>query len=61
MAEAILHHATSAYLEVRPSNHEAIALYQQSGFTEVGYRRNYYPAHLGREDALILARPLATL
>jgi ribosomal-protein-alanine N-acetyltransferase len=55
MAEARLHHAHSAYLEVRPSNLEAIQLYRRAGFAEVGYRRNYYPAATGREDALILA------
>ncbi|MFO1434985.1 MAG: ribosomal protein S18-alanine N-acetyltransferase [Gammaproteobacteria bacterium] len=55
MAEARLHHAHSAYLEVRPTNAEAIALYRHAGFSEVGYRRNYYPAATGREDALILA------
>lgn len=43
-----------ATLEVRPSNHAAIALYQKYGFTEVGRRRHYY-ADTG-EDALILWR-----
>jgi ribosomal-protein-alanine N-acetyltransferase len=55
IAEARLHHAHSAYLEVRPSNGHAVELYRTAGFTEVGYRRNYYPAHNGREDALIFA------
>lgn len=43
-----------ATLEVRPSNHAAIALYQKYGFIEVGRRRHYY-ADTG-EDALILWR-----
>jgi [ribosomal protein S18]-alanine N-acetyltransferase len=43
-----------ATLEVRPSNHAAIALYQKYGFSEVGRRRHYY-ADTG-EDALILWR-----
>lgn len=44
------------FLEVRPSNHRAIALYQTSGFNEIGLRRNYYPARGGgREDALLMA------
>lgn len=44
------------FLEVRPSNHRAIALYQSSGFNEIGLRRNYYPARDGgREDALLMA------
>lgn len=60
LTEALLHNASSAYLEVRPSNHGAIRLYQLAGFAEVGYRRNYYPARVGREDALILARSIST-
>ncbi|TMS58881.1 ribosomal-protein-alanine N-acetyltransferase [Imbroritus primus] len=42
-------------LEVRPSNGGAIALYQRSGFAEIGRRRGYYPAaDGGREDALVM-------
>lgn len=52
------HHADTAFLEVRPSNQYAIQLYRHAGFDEVGMRRNYYPAFIGREDALILARSL---
>jgi ribosomal-protein-alanine N-acetyltransferase len=52
------HHADTAFLEVRPSNQNAIRLYQRAGFDEVGMRRDYYPAFIGREDALILARSL---
>jgi len=42
-------------LEVRPSNREALALYQKAGFNEIGLRKAYYPARTGREDALIYA------
>jgi len=42
------------FLEVRPSNPRAIALYQSLGFIEVGRRRGYYQAEVGREDALVL-------
>jgi ribosomal-protein-alanine N-acetyltransferase len=42
------------FLEVRPSNPHAIALYQSLGFNEVGRRRGYYQADTGREDALVL-------
>ncbi|HWJ05033.1 MAG TPA: ribosomal protein S18-alanine N-acetyltransferase [Steroidobacteraceae bacterium] len=42
------------FLEVRPSNLHAIALYQSVGFVEVGRRRGYYQAIDGREDALVL-------
>jgi len=44
--------------EVRPSNKLAIKLYEKLGFNEIGVRRNYYPAHQGREDALLLALSL---
>ena len=43
------------FLEVRPSNRVAIALYQSMGFREIGVRKDYYPAPLGREDARVLA------
>jgi ribosomal-protein-alanine N-acetyltransferase len=45
---------TEAFLEVRPSNPLAIALYQSVGFVQVGLRRGYYQAADGREDALVL-------
>ncbi len=49
-------HTDTLFLEVRPSNHRAIALYQSSGFNEIGLRRNYYPAKGGgKEDALLMA------
>lgn len=46
------------FLEVRPSNPHAIALYRSVGFCEVGVRRGYYPAARGREDALVMALTL---
>lgn len=49
---------TTLWLEVRASNANAIALYEQLGFNEVSLRRNYYPAANGREDAVIMALPL---
>jgi ribosomal-protein-alanine N-acetyltransferase len=45
---------TQAFLEVRPSNRLAIALYQSVGFVQVGVRKGYYQAAPGREDALVL-------
>ena len=42
------------FLEVRPTNMHAIALYQSVGFIVVGRRRGYYQAVDGREDALVL-------
>lgn len=50
--------AHTAYLEVRPSNHVAINLYQRAGFRQIGIRSGYYPARVGREDALVLSRGL---
>jgi ribosomal-protein-alanine N-acetyltransferase len=44
------------FLEVRPSNPNAIKLYQSLGFNEIGRRKDYYPARKGREDALVMAR-----
>jgi ribosomal-protein-alanine N-acetyltransferase len=44
----------SVFLEVRPSNLAAQALYTRFGFRRVGVRRGYYPAHGGREDAIVL-------
>lgn len=46
------------FLEVRPSNGKAIALYEGLGFETVGLRRHYYPADHGREDALVMRRCL---
>ena len=43
-----------AFLEVRPSNPLAIALYQSVGFVQIGRRKGYYQAESGREDALVL-------
>jgi ribosomal-protein-alanine N-acetyltransferase len=50
--------ARSLFLEVRPSNRGAQALYTRFGFRKAGLRRGYYPAAVGREDALVLTLPL---
>jgi ribosomal-protein-alanine N-acetyltransferase len=49
------HRAERMFLEVRPSNTRAIALYDRIGFNEIGRRPNYYPARRGREDAIVMA------
>jgi ribosomal-protein-alanine N-acetyltransferase len=53
------------FLEVRPSNTAAVALYRSAGFSEVGLRRGYYRDASGSEDALVMAcelpSPLAPL
>ncbi|MGB5080978.1 MAG: ribosomal protein S18-alanine N-acetyltransferase [Burkholderiales bacterium] len=46
------------FLEVRPSNDAGRRLYAAHGFRRVGVRRAYYPAHRGREDALVLSLDL---
>ncbi|KAF1708891.1 ribosomal-protein-alanine N-acetyltransferase [Pseudoxanthomonas kalamensis DSM 18571] len=47
--------AERVFLEVRPSNPPAIALYHAEGFNEIGRRPRYYPAEHGREDAIVMA------
>lgn len=60
LLRALLHvargrRAERVFLEVRPSNAGAIALYHSEGFNEIGRRPRYYPARDGREDALVMA------
>lgn len=50
--------ALNVYLEVRPSNAGAKALYSRFGFRQVSVRPGYYPAQAGREDALVLTLAL---
>ena len=50
--------ADRVFLEVRPSNQHALALYLSEGFNEIGRRPRYYPADSGREDALVMAMEL---
>ncbi len=52
------HLADRVFLEVRPSNPAAIALYDSEGFNQIGQRPNYYPAAKGREDAIVMAMEL---
>ena len=49
---------TTVFLEVRVSNTAARRLYESAGFNEIGQRFNYYPADMGREDALVFAKTL---
>ncbi len=52
------HKAAHMFLEVRPSNVSAIALYESIGFCEMAVRRGYYPAKEGREDAILMGLAL---
>ncbi len=47
------------FLEVRPSNAAAVALYRSAGFSEVGLRRGYYRDANGSEDAVVMACELS--
>jgi ribosomal-protein-alanine N-acetyltransferase len=67
LGRRLLHHAmqlfrseqaATVFLEVRPSNKVAIALYESEGFVEIGTRKDYYRSAGDREDALVLARDL---
>lgn len=49
------HLVDRVFLEVRPSNPAAIALYESEGFNQLGKRPRYYPALGGREDAIVMA------
>ncbi|MGJ7915427.1 ribosomal protein S18-alanine N-acetyltransferase [Massilia sp. LXY-6] len=45
----------SILLEVRPSNARALQVYERYGYTQIGRRKGYYPAHEGqREDAIVM-------
>ncbi len=43
------------FLEVRPSNTNALALYRKRGFHRIARRPAYYQARDGREDAEVLS------
>jgi [ribosomal protein S18]-alanine N-acetyltransferase len=59
MESARSHGATKLFLEVRPSNARAVELYRHFGFRQIGERRGYYPAAIGREDGLVFDKELA--
>jgi ribosomal-protein-alanine N-acetyltransferase len=63
LGSRLLHHrfdqareagASVIFLETRPSNLAAVRLYQAHGFVQIGVRRGYYQAAIGREDALVM-------
>lgn len=60
MESARLGGAGKLFLEVRPSNEQAVALYRHFGFRQIGLRKGYYPAVIGREDALIFDKELTS-
>lgn len=60
--EVLLRARTAAvreiFLEVRPSNTNALGLYRKKGFHTVAKRPAYYQAAHGREDAEVLVKKL---
>lgn len=62
--EALLRARSAAvreiFLEVRPSNKHAIALYRKKDFHKVANRPAYYQASHGREDAEVLVKKLTS-
>lgn len=53
------HGMRSMLLEVRESNAHAIKVYKQYGFSELGRRKNYYPAADNtREGAIVMSLAL---
>jgi len=67
LARALLDHldrqawmagAQQLWLEVRESNVRARQVYERHGFVSVGRRKAYYPAAQGREDAVVMCRPV---
>ena len=55
MADARRHGCLTAWLEVRPTNEPALALYREWGFEQAGRRRRYYE---DGEDALLMSAPV---
>lgn len=58
IAELKSRHIVTLWLEVRASNHAAIALYESLGFNEVTIREHYYPTKNGHEDGIVMALTL---
>lgn len=50
--------AWELFLEVRPSNTAALALYESLGFNQLGVRPRYYPGPKGAEDAWVMGLSL---
>jgi len=73
IATVMINGAKVMFLEVRESNHGAIALYESMGFVEIARRDNYYrrksavgkkqtkPSVGAREDALLMSRDLSII
>lgn len=51
-------HCRRAWLEVRRTNQAAIVLYRTLGFRTREIRKGCYPARTGRQNGLVMARPI---
>ena len=51
---ATMQKSSCMFLEVRPSNHTGIGLYERKGFSVVGQRSDYYRSAGGREHAVVM-------
>ncbi len=60
LAQSRVANVREIFLEVRPSNVTALALYRKKGFHKVARRPAYYQATDGREDAAVLAKKLTS-
>ncbi|MDX1516480.1 MAG: ribosomal protein S18-alanine N-acetyltransferase [Woeseiaceae bacterium] len=58
MARARAAEVEEIFLEVRPSNTTALALYRKKGFFQIAQRPKYYQSRKGREDAAVLSKKL---
>ena len=54
ISRASAYGADAIWLEVRASNAAATSLYRSAGFVDVGWRKGYYQAPAGREDAMMM-------
>lgn len=59
IARSRLAEVDQVFLEVRPSNTTALALYTKKGFHRIASRKGYYQSEDGREDAAVLAKRLS--
>jgi [ribosomal protein S18]-alanine N-acetyltransferase len=50
--------AETIFLEVRPSNIAAVALYMKDGYEHIGVRKGYYADQVGREDGWVFSKNL---
>jgi ribosomal-protein-alanine N-acetyltransferase len=55
VGRAIAAEVREIFLEVRPSNESAVALYAKKGFRQIANRPAYYQATGGREDAAVFS------